>query len=421
MTDTTSHPSIQTTSQPSSQKTSQFSSHSGPMRGVRIVDFSTALTGPYAAALLGDQGASVVKIERPGIGDIARWVGVAVNGISALYQSCNRGKRTITIDLTSEQGRDIAARLVSEADVVIENFRPGVMDRLGLGYDALRVGNENLIYASLSGFGSKGPYATKGAYDTVIQAYGGLASNQAEVDGEPRFLHQTAADKITAMYAVQAITAALFARERGLGGQHVELSMLDSVVSFLWADAAGNEMMLDSDGSMPSSFVSTVRPFRFIDGWGVCTPTSDADFAGMCKALRVDGHDDPRVAKISDRRNNRELMADIMRRCHDNAQTMDMAEARSRFTEFNSPFGEVVSPAGLSSDPHVDAIGMLEDSVHPTAGRMRQPRHPAQFSGTPATLGGASPTLGQHTDELLGELGFTPDEIVDLRGSRIVG
>lgn len=421
MTDTTSHPSSQTTSQPSSQTTRQFSSHSGPMRGVRIVDFSMALTGPYAAALLGDQGASVVKIERPGIGDIARWVGVAVNGISALYQSCNRGKRTITIDLTSEQGRDIAARLVSEADVVIENFRPGVMDRLGLGYDALRVGNENLIYASLSGFGSKGPYATKGAYDTVIQAYGGLASNQADGDGEPRFLHQTAADKITAMYAVQAITAALFARERGLGGQHVELSMLDSVVSFLWADAAGNEMMLDSDGSMPSSFVSTVRPFRFIDGWGVCTPTSDADFAGMCKALRVDGYDDPRVAKISDRRNNRELMADIMRRCHDNAQTMDMAEARSRFTEFNSPFGEVVSPAGLSSDPHVDAIGMLEDSVHPTAGRMRQPRHPAQFSGTPATLGGASPTLGQHTDELLGELGFTPDEIVDLRGSRIVG
>ena len=401
--------------------TTETIDHSGPMRGIRIVDFSTALTGPYAAALLGDQGASVVKIERPGIGDIARWVGVAVNGISALYQSCNRGKRTITIDLTSEQGRDIAKRFVSDADVVIENFRPGVMDRLGLGYDALRVGHENLIYASLSGFGSRGPYATKGAYDTVIQAYGGLASNQADADGEPRFLHQTAADKITAMYAVQAVTAALFARERGLGGQHVELSMLDSVVSFLWADAAGNEMMLDSDGSMPSSFVSTVRPFRFIDGWGVCTPTSDADFAGMCKALRVDGFDDPRVAKIADRRNSRELMGDIMRRCHDNAQTMDMAEARSRFTEFNSPFGEVVSPAGLSSDPHVRAIGLLEDSIHPTAGKMRQPRHPAQFSGTPARLGGAAPTLGQHTDELLSELGLTPEEIVSLRGNSIVG
>jgi crotonobetainyl-CoA:carnitine CoA-transferase CaiB-like acyl-CoA transferase len=392
----------------------------GPMRGVRIVDFSIALTGPYAGALLADQGASVVKVERPGIGDIARWVGVAVNGISALFQSCNRGKRSIAIDLTREEGRDIARRFVREADVVIQNFRPGVMDKLGLGYDALRVDHEELVYASLSGFGSTGPYAGKGAYDTVIQAYGGLASNQADADGQPKFLHQTAADKITAMFAVQAITAALFARERGLGGQHVELSMLDAVVSFLWADAAGNEMMLGSDGSMPSSFVSTIRPFEFIDGWGVCTPTSDADFAGMCRALRVDGYDDPQVATIANRRNAREMMADIIHRCHVNATAMSIAEARARFTEFNSPFGEVVSPAGLSSDPHARAIGMLEDSVHPTAGAMRQPRHPALFASTPAALGGPSPTLGQHTDELLAELGLGPDDIAGLRGNSVV-
>ena len=142
----------------------------GPMQGIRIVDFSIALTGPYAAALLADQGASVVKIERPGIGDIARWVGVSVNGISSLFQACNRGKRSIAIDLTTEQGRDIARRFVSEADVVLQNFRPGVLDKLGLGYDALRVGHEDLVYVSLSGFGSVGPYAGKGAYDTVIQA-----------------------------------------------------------------------------------------------------------------------------------------------------------------------------------------------------------------------------------------------------------
>ncbi|MCU1388007.1 MAG: formyl-CoA transferase [Ilumatobacteraceae bacterium] len=395
--------------------------HPGPMSGIRIVDFSTALTGPYAAALLADQGASVVKIERPGIGDIARWVGVAVNGISALYQACNRGKRSISIDLSSADGIEIAKRFVREADVVIENFRPGVMDRLGLGYDALSADHPGLVYASLSGFGSKGPYATKGAYDTVIQAYGGLASNQSDgPDSEPAFLHQTAADKITAMYAVQAVTAALFARERGAGGQHVELSMLDSVVSFLWADAAGNEMMLDADGSMPSSFVSTVRAYRFIDGWGVCTPTSDADFSGMCQALGVDGWDDPRVAKIADRRNNRAVMADIMRRCHDAATTMTMVEVRARMTQFNVPFGEVVSPAGLSSDPHAVAVGMLEDSSHPTAGRLRQPRHPAQFARTPAAVGAASPTLGQHTDELLAELGYDGKQIAGLRAAAVV-
>ena len=156
------------------------------------------------------------------------------------------------------------------------------------------------MYVSLSGFGSEGPYAGKSAYDTVIQAYGGLASNQGDpVTGEPVFLRQTAADKVTSLYAAQAITAALFARERGRGGQHVELSMLDAVVSFLWADAAGNEVLRDADGSQPSSFVQTFRPFRFRDGWGIATPTSDSDFAGMCRAFGVEGYDDPRVSRRS--------------------------------------------------------------------------------------------------------------------------
>ena len=267
------------------------------MNGVRIADFSIALTGPYAATLLADQGASVVKVERPGMGDIARWIGVSVNGMSALYQMCNRGKRSIAIDLDSAEGRAIARRIALDADVVVQNFRPGVMERLDLGHESLRAEKPELIYGSLSGFGSTGPYASKGAYDTVIQAYGGIGANQADKDtAEPRFLNQVAADKITAMYAVQAITAALFARERGSGGQHIELSMLDAVVSFLWADAAGNEVLLDADGSMPSSFTSSFKPLQFTDGWGICTPTSDSDFAGMCVALGVDGHDDPRVA-----------------------------------------------------------------------------------------------------------------------------
>lgn len=386
------------------------------MRGIRILDFSIALTGPYAATLLADQGATVVKVDRPGLGDIARWIGVSVGGMSSLFQMCNRGKRSIAIDLDSEPGREVARQLAANADVIIQNFRPGVMDRLGLSYETLRGDRDDLVYVSLSGFGPTGPYASKGAYDTVIQAYGGLGANQADRDtGEPRFLNQVAADKITAMYAVQAITAALFARERGDGGQHVELSMLDSVVSFLWADAAGNEVMLDADGSMPSSFTTAVKPLHFTDGWGICTPTSDADFAGMCKALDVDGYDDPRVAGIVARRTNVELMADIMSRCHASASTMTTAEAMVRFDALKVPAGVVLSPATLSSDPHVQAIEMLRGSVHPTAGRLRQPRHPAQFSSTPATLGESAPTLGQHTDELLAELGFDDVAIAALR------
>ena len=186
---------------------------SGPMAGVRVLDLSIALTGPYAAALLADQGASVIKVERPGIGDIARWVGVSVNGMSSLYLVCNRGKRSIAVDIQTPEGVDIIRRLAAESDVIVENFRPGVMDRLGLGYEQVREVQPDVVYASLSGFGKVGPYRDRSAYDTVMQAYGGFAMNQADpAGGEPTFLRQTAADKVTALFAAQAIAAALFAR-----------------------------------------------------------------------------------------------------------------------------------------------------------------------------------------------------------------
>jgi crotonobetainyl-CoA:carnitine CoA-transferase CaiB-like acyl-CoA transferase len=392
----------------------------GPLDGIRVLDLSIALTGPYAVALLADQGASVIKVERCDLGDIARWVGVSVNGTSALFQMCNRGKRSIAVNLHTSEGQTVVQRLAREVDVVVQNFRPGVIDRLGLGYETLRAENPDLVYVSISGFGSDGPYAAKGAYDTVIQAYGGLAANQADPEsGEPRFLNQTAADKITALVGAQAITAALFARERGAGGQHVELSMLDAVVSFLWADAAGNEVLLDADGARASSFVANFRPFRFRDGWGIATPTSDADFSGLCQAFDVDGYDDPRVATIGERMQHRDLTRVIMDRCYATARTLTTAEAMQRLEARRVPCGVVLSPAELAADPHVQAIGLLVDSEHPTAGRLRQPRHPAQFPATPARLGGPAPTLGQHTDEILDGAGLG-DQVRELRQAGIV-
>lgn len=392
----------------------------GPLAGVRVLDLSIALTGPYACALLGDQGADVVKVERPGIGDIGRWVGVSVNGMSALFQVCNRGKRSIAVDIAKEPGRDIVRQLAAHADVVVENYRPGVMARAGLGYDDLRARNPDVIYASLSGFGAEGPYAGKSAYDTVIQAYGGFAANQADADtGEPRFLNQTAADKVTAMYASQAITAALFARVRGRGGQHVELSMLDAVVSFLWADAAGNEVLVDSPATQPSSFVQNFRPIRFADGWGIVTPTSDADFAGMCKAFGIDGYDDPRVATIAQRREHADVTRQFMDRVRDAALALSTADAIARMEAERVPCGVVLSPAELTRDAHAHAIGLFEESEHPTAGRLRQPRHPARFGATPAALGGPAPTLGQHTDELLAEIGLA-NQTGELRADGVV-
>jgi len=392
-----------------------------PLAGIRVVDLSIALTGPYAAALLGDQGAEVIKVERPGFGDIGRYVGVSVNGISALAQMCNRGKRSIALDVHRQEGREILLQLAATADVLVQNFRPGVVERLGIDDDAVRAVNERIVYASLSGFGPTGPYASKGAYDTIIQAYGGFAANQADAaTGEPRFLNQTAADKVTALYAAQAITAALFARERTNEGSHIQLTMLDAVTSFLWADAAGNEVLQDADRSQPSSFVQNFRPFHFLDGWGICTPTSDADFAGMCRAFGVDGYDDPRVATIVQRSQHRELTGAIMNRCYEAARALTTAGAISALETHNVPCGVVLSPAELADDPHARAIGLFEESRHPTAGRLRQPRHPADFSGVRPPLGGPAPLLGEHTDEILRELGLA-ERIDELRATGVAG
>jgi crotonobetainyl-CoA:carnitine CoA-transferase CaiB-like acyl-CoA transferase len=393
---------------------------SGTMAGISILDLSIALTGPYAATLLADQGADVIKIERPGIGDIARWVGVAVNGMSSLYLVCNRGKRSIVIDLQKPEGAELVRKLAAKCDVLVQNYRPGVMDGLGIGYEDLRKVNPELVYASLSGFGSSGPYRDRSAYDTVIQAYAGLAANQADpYDQVPVFLRQTAADKITALYACQAITSALFHRARGGGGQHVELSMTDAVTSFLWADSAANEVLLDSDHTQNSSFVAGFRPMRFDDGWGIVTPTSDHDFSGMCKALGVEGYDDPRVATIGERIKHRELMVPIMDMCYAMAASMTMAAATARFEAERVPFSMILSADELTRDEHAVAIGLFEESVHPVVGRVRLPRHPAQFGGAPAALGGPAPALGQHTDEILTELGLGA-QIDTLRAEKVV-
>ena len=392
----------------------------GPMSGIKVLDFSIALTGPYAAALLADQGAEVIKVERPGIGDIARYVGVMVNGMSALYLVCNRGKRSIAVDVQTPEGVDIVRRIAADVDVVIENFRPGVMDRLGLGYADITADNPDVVYASLSGFGDEGPYRDRSAYDTVIQAYGGIAANQADPDdGVPTFLRQTVADKVTALYATQAITAALFARARGRGGQHVKLAMADAVVSFLWADAAGNEVMLDADGSQASSFVAGFQPMRFLDGWGIVTPTSDHDFAGMCKALDVDGWDDPRIATVGERIKNRDVLSPIMDMVYAMAANLTMEEATVRFERERVPFSMILTSDQLTRDPHAVAVGMFEEADHHIAGRTRLPRHPARFGSTPAALTGGSPGLGEHTDEILAELGLG-DRIAALREKAIV-
>ncbi len=340
--------------------------------------------------------------------------------MSSLYLVCNRGKRSIAVDLRTPEGLEIVRELAAKADVVIQNFRPGVMDRLGIGYEDVQADNPDVIYASLSGFGAEGPYRDRSAYDTVIQAYAGVATNQADPDhGTPTFLKQTVADKVTALFASQAITAALFARAQGRGGQHLELSMTDAVVSFLWADAAANEVLLDSDNTQNSSFVAGFQPMRFLDGWGIVTPTSDHDFTGMCRALDVEGYDDPRVATVAERIKNRDLVTPIMDMCYALAANLTMQEATKRFETERVPFAMILSPDELTRDAHAIAMGLFVEADHPVVGRTRLPRHPTQFGTTPATIGRNSPTLGEHTDEILTDLGRA-DEISALRAAGVI-
>jgi crotonobetainyl-CoA:carnitine CoA-transferase CaiB-like acyl-CoA transferase len=391
----------------------------GPLRGIRIVDLSIALSGPWAVGILADQGADVVKVEPPGIGDIGRWVGPAIGGVSAMAQIANRGKRSIAVNLQTDAGRDVVRRLAARADVFVQNFRPGVIERLGLGYDALAADHPRLVYVSISGFGAEGPYAQKSAYDPVVQAYGGLAAVQAGAEGKPQLIRHTAADKITSLTASQAITAALFARERGDGGQHVQISMLESVVHFVWADAAGNEVLLDSDGSQPSSFSRDQKLWPTKDGFVIAAPVSDEDVARICRGVGVDGYDDPKVATILARRQNPEAFQALLRRVYAAVGNMTTAEAIGGMEAERAPCGAVLGPAELHDDPHVRALGMLEESRHPAAGRLRQPRPPARFGATPTATGGPAPTIGQHTDDILAEIGLA-SEIAALRAAGAV-
>jgi crotonobetainyl-CoA:carnitine CoA-transferase CaiB-like acyl-CoA transferase len=394
--------------------------HAGPLSGIRVLELSIALTGPYIGALFADQGADVVKVERPDIGDIMRWIGPSVNGLSAVFRVCNRGKQSIAVDVRTDAGREIALELAAQADVVIQNFRPGVAQRLGLGYDDVVATNPDVVYLSLTGFGEVGPYRDRSAYDTVIQAYGGVASSQAAPGvGEPIFLQQVVADKVTALYASQAVTAALLARANGRGGQHVHVSMVDAVVSFLWADATGNEVLLDCDGSQPSSFTSGFKPFRFVDGWGVVTPISDSDFTGMCRALEAPGADDPRLATAELRNQHRPLMAQVMTACYAGAEKLTVDEATARFEAEDVPFAMIVPPSELPDDPHAIEMGLFVEAEDPVVGRTRIPRHPALFDSTPAQLAGPAPALGQHTADVLGRLGRSHQE-EELREARII-
>ena len=391
----------------------------GPLAGVRIVDTTAYIAGPLATMVLADQGAEVVKVEPPGIGDVLRLLGTLRGGMSAFFATSNRSKRSLVLDLKQERGVEVLRRLVGEADVFVQNYRPGVVERLGIDYETLRRDRPDLVYVSISGFGETGPYAHRPVFDNVIQALSGMACAQADPEtGAPDMIRNIVCDKVTALTAAQAITAAIVARERGRGGQHLRLAMLDAAVAFFWPDGMMNHTYLGDGAMAMPPLANNYRAFPTADGHLTMTAVTDDQFQRACRALgRAELADDPRYRTLPDRITRLSELVALLREI---LQTRPTAEWCERFEKEEVPFAPIHTLETLCGDPQLAENGTVVELEHPAAGRMRQARPAPRFEGTPAAISRPAPTRGEHTDELLAEAGFSADEVAALRADHVV-
>ena len=391
----------------------------GPLTGIRIIDLTSMISGPVATMILADQGADVIKVEALS-GDLVRGAGPSRSGITSTFISSNRSKRALSVDLKTDEGTEILSKLIKTADVLVQNFRPGTLARMGFGEQAVRALRQDIIYVSISGFGEQGPYAHQRVYDPVIQALSGLASIQAEGEtGRPKMIRTIIPDKTTALTAAQAITAALFARERSGEGQHIRLAMLDTMVAYLWPEGMAGFTLVGREVKAARAQLSPDLIFQTTDGYITAGAMSNKEWQGMCKALgHLEWLEDERFKTVNDRAVNAterlNLTAQVLA-TDSCAHWLELLDAEG------VPCAPVLSREEVIEHDQIKANDLIHEYDHPVAGRIRQPRPAAQFDKTPSAMHRHAPTLGEHNSEILLELGYPADEIEALQQQGVLG
>lgn len=385
----------------------------GPLDGIRVVDLTSMVSGPLATMMLGDQGADVVKVEAPGGGDHTRGAANRRGGMSASFLHNNRNKRSVVLDLKSDAGRAALLRVAAGADVFVQNFRPGVVERLGVGEEAIRAVAPKIVYVSLSGFGEVGPYAQKPVYDPLVQAVSGLASVQAGSDeAKPRLVRTILPDKLTGIVAAQAIAAALFSRERTGEGQHIRLSMLEAVAAFLWGSDMGSQTFVEGD--LPQQEAASFADLIYETA---TTPISvavqsDREWRALVAAVAMpDWLADERFTTVELRQRNIDSRLELTQQV---LRTRSADEWLARLTEAGVPCAPVLTRTATLTHPQFAALDIVTEIEHPQAGRIRDARPAARFSATPAALSRPAPGYGADTAAVLRDAGLGDGEIAAL-------
>jgi len=393
----------------------------GPLKGVRVLDMTWALAGPYCTMVLCDLGAEVIKVESPDGGDPSRKSLPFIEGVSSYFLSVNRGKKSVAVNLRHPQGKEIVLALANQSDVLVENFRPGVMDRLGLGYGALRETNPRIIYAACSGFGQKGPYAHRPAYDVVVQGMGGTLSITGEAGGPPVRVGFSIGDIGGGIFTALGVLAALHERESSGQGQMVDISMLDGQIALLENAFA----RFFATGEVPQR-IGTRHPLRTPfqafptqDGYIVLAASEERFWQRLCQVInRLDLPRDERFKDNPSRTRNHDQLEPILKEI---TQTKKTAEWVALMDKNDIPCGPVNSIDQVVDDPHTAAREMITEVEHSKAGRLKVVNSPLKLSRTPVKIERACPELGEHTEEVLQKLlGFSQEKITELRSLQAI-